>query len=197
VKEAFSVAAAFAAALLTSCGTMPSADDVAKLGAATANAVSVIGETGKLEDDLSVAFATDMNACKYLQSSTYLTGPPRADRTVTRLKDQAAFLSALSDCAQAISKATDPNAIAKLKAAAAQVTTSATEILTAAAVLAPGAAAVAHVVKISVDSAVFFSEQERIRQIHQIAKSLQPYLLDATVLTLTRTSRIESCSTSG
>lgn len=167
------------AAGLSSCGTAVQTADVAKFGTAATTAVSVVAETGRLENDLSVAYAIENNACRYLKSANYTIAPPRADRPVARLQERDAFLDALSDYASALAEATDPDAIANLKAAADKLTSSAARLSAAA---SPGAAVIAPVFKLAVDSGVYLSELERMRQIREIAKEVQPYLNDATVL---------------
>lgn len=167
---------------LSSCGSGVQSAQVAKFGAAATNTVSLVAEAGRLENDLSVAYATEDNACLYLKSSRYTIAPPRANAPILRLQERDAFLKALSGYAKALATATDPDAVANLKAAAAKLTASAARLSTAAAVASPGAAVVAPVFKLAVDSGVYMSEQDRLRRIQEIAKEVQPYLNDATVL---------------
>jgi hypothetical protein len=170
--------------LIAGCGTGPDTNDVASFGTATTNAVSVIGETGKLENELAVASATQSNACRYLQSRTYNVAPNRVNAVARHLVEQAKFLAALSDYAEALSKVTSFEAIAKLKAAANQLTASATQLLTAVSVGAPGAAVVAPVFKAGVDSAIYIGKAKRMQEIREIASAVHPLLVDATFVIL-------------
>ncbi|MGV2069052.1 hypothetical protein [Agrobacterium sp. 22-226-1] len=171
-------------ALIAGCGTAPDTNDVASFGTATTNAVSVIGETGNLENELAIASVTQRNACRYLQSRTYNVASERADSPATHLVEQAKFLAALSDYAEALAKVSSPDAIAKLRAAATQLTTSATQLLTAASAAAPGAAVVAPVFKAGVDSTIYIGEARRMREVREIAFAVHPLLVDVTFIIL-------------
>lgn len=181
---AFRLVAVSLFVIVGGCAATPGIVEVASFGEATTNAVSVIGETSQLEDDLALAYATELNACRYLRSQSYVVAPLRTDPPQRHLAEQAAFLKALSNYATALSKATDPNAIAKLKAAANQLTTSAAKLLTAASAAAPGAAIIAPIFKASVDVGIFISERQKMHEIQKIAADVQPLLLDATFLIL-------------
>lgn len=165
--------------LAAGCGTGPETSKVAAFGAAATSTVSVIGETGRLENDLAVAYATEINACRYLQAQHYTIAPKRLDPVEPRMKAQEEFLKALSGYAAALSKATDPNAVANLKAAANQLTGSASKFLAAASPVAPGAALAAPVFKAGVDTLVHVSEAQRMKEIRKIAAEVDPLLLDA------------------
>ncbi|MDF1631689.1 hypothetical protein [Mycoplana sp. MJR14] len=167
--------------LLTGCGTGPSTKDVAAFGAATANAVSVIGETASLEQDLAVAYATEVNACRYLQGRPYVVGSLRIVPPVPRLAEQKKFLAALTRYATALSKATDPAAVAELEAAAGKLTESASSLIAAA---TPANAVAAPVVKAAVKGLVFLSEQQRMQKIRTIIADTDPWLFDAMFILL-------------
>lgn len=167
--------------LAAGCGTGPETSKVAAFGAAATNTVSVIGETGRLENDLAVAYATEINACRYLQAQHYTIAPKRLDKVEPRLREQAKFLQALSAYAAALAKATDPNAIANLKAAAGRLSGSASAFIAAA---SPTAALAAPVVKVGVDALVNVSEAQRMREIRQIAAEVDPLLVDAAELVM-------------
>ncbi|ARO32340.1 hypothetical protein NXC14_PA00043 (plasmid) [Rhizobium sp. NXC14] len=85
------------------CAATPNTVEVASFGEATTNAVSVVGETSHLEDELALAYATELNACRYLRSQSYAVAPLRTDSPQRHLAEQVAFLKALSNYAAALS----------------------------------------------------------------------------------------------
>lgn len=171
-------------AVVAGCTTAPNQDDVVSFGTATSSAVSVIGETAKLENDLAVAYTVETNACRYLQSRKYDIAPIRAGHPESHLQEQVAFLKALSSYADALSKVTSPEAISKLKTAANQLTTSATKLVSAASVASPPAAVVAPVFKFGADTAVLVGEARRMQEVREIAATVHPLLFDATSIIL-------------
>lgn len=167
--------------LAAGCGTGPNTKDVAAFGTATESAVAVIGETGRLEQDLAVAYAAEANACRYLQGQPYVVASPRIAAPVSRLTEQKAFVTALTRYATALSRATDPAAVAELEAAAGKLTESASSLIAAA---SPASVVAAPVIRAGVKGVVFLSEQQRMQRIRAIIADTDPWLFDAVFILL-------------
>jgi hypothetical protein len=106
--------------------------------------------------------------------------PSEPSKTIT---EQAKFLEALSGYAGALSEATDPASIAKLKAAASEFSSSAATLVAA----TPGGVAIpaaGSAIRLVVNSVVNFSEIQRQQAIRQIAAAVNDDLSDGLQLVL-------------
>lgn len=162
----------------------PRTDDVKAFGETTTKAVTLLKDSASLEGELAMRTATLQNACRYLNGHRYQLAAARTSRPPATITEQLKFLNALAGYADALSKATDPESITKLRAAAAQFSGAAAGFVAA----VPGGASLSPVAgpvtKLFVNGVVDFSELQRQRQIRQIAASVNDDLLDGLKLVL-------------
>lgn len=104
--------------LLSACSTSPTSKQVAEFGKSADAAVAIVKDARSAEVDLVRERTIERQACSFLRGSPIVLAAKPDGALSPNLAPQLELLGAISDYAAALSKATDPQVMADVEAAA-------------------------------------------------------------------------------
>lgn len=104
--------------LLSGCSTSPTSRQVAEFGSSADGAIAVVKGARTVEIDLARERTIERQACGFLRGSPIVLAAKPDGALSPNLAPQLELLGAISDYAAALSKATDPQVMADVEAAA-------------------------------------------------------------------------------